>query len=84
MTLMTAKAQRLLREALDLPPKTRGQLAASLLDSLDDGAADAGAERAWAREIDRRLDALDSGKAKTVPWREVEKGLLKSRRGKRG
>jgi putative addiction module component (TIGR02574 family) len=76
---MTAKAHRLLHEALELPPKARGDLAASLIDSLDD-AADPSAEKAWAAEVDRRLDALDSGKAKTVPWSQVEKGLLKSGR----
>lgn len=76
---MTAKAQRLLQEALALSPKARGDLAASLIDSLDK-AADPDAEQAWAVEIDRRLDALDSGKAKTVPWSQVERGLLKARR----
>ena len=76
---MTVKAQRLLQEALDLPPKARGDLAASLIDSLDEG-TDRGVERAWAAEIDRRLDALESGKAKTVPWSQVEKGLLKRQR----
>jgi putative addiction module component (TIGR02574 family) len=77
---VTAKMRRLLQKALELPPKARGDLAASLIDRLDD-AADPGAEKAWAAEIDRRLDALDSGKAKTVPWSQVEKGLLKLRRG---
>lgn len=35
------------------------------------------AEASWVAEIDRRLDALDSGRAKTVSWRAVEQGLLK-------
>lgn len=70
------KVARLLQEALELRPRARGRLAATLLDSLD-GPADPDAEASWEKEIDRRLDALDAGKSKTVPWRRVEKGLLK-------
>jgi putative addiction module component (TIGR02574 family) len=77
-----SKTQRLLLEALELPPRSRGRLAASLIDSLDDG-VDPDAEASWIAEIDRRLDALDAGKAKTVPWAAVEKGLLKRRRVRR-
>ena len=74
-----SKAQRLLQEALGLPPKTRGRLAASLIDSLDDR-VDSDAAASWHAEMDRRLDALDAGKAKTVSWRKVEQGLLTPRR----
>jgi putative addiction module component (TIGR02574 family) len=28
-------------------------------------------EAAWSEEIARRIEDLDSGKAKTVPWEEV-------------
>lgn len=71
------KVARLLQEALELPPRARGRIAATLIDSLD-GRADPDAEVSWQSEIDRRLDALDAGRANTVPWRKVEKGLLKS------
>lgn len=77
-----SKADRLLQEALELPPRSRGRIAASLIESLD-ARVDPDAEASWIVEIDRRLDALDAGKAKTVPWRKVEQGLLKPRRAAR-
>jgi putative addiction module component (TIGR02574 family) len=77
-----SKAERLLQEALELPPRSRGRLAASLIQSLDER-SDPDAEASWTAEIDRRLDDLDAGKAKTVPWRKVERGLLKRRRAAR-
>ena len=81
MKLMS-KTERLLQEALELPPRARGRLAANLIDSLD-ARVDPDVEVSWAREIDRRLDALDAGKAKTVSWSKVEQGLLKRRRASR-
>jgi putative addiction module component (TIGR02574 family) len=35
-------------------------------------AADASA---WNQEIARRIEDLDSGKAKTIPWEEVQKQI---------
>ena len=77
-----SKAERLLQEALELPLRSRGRLAASLIQSLDER-VDPDAETSWTVEIDRRLDALDAGTARTVPWRRVERGLLKPRRAAR-
>ncbi|MGH9636565.1 MAG: addiction module protein [Candidatus Angelobacter sp.] len=30
---------------------------------------------AWDQEIARRIDELDSGKAKTIPWDEVQRRI---------
>jgi putative addiction module component (TIGR02574 family) len=79
---MTAKAVRLLEEALQLPPTSRADLASTLIRSLDNE-SDADAETAWAAEIDRRVTELDSGKVKTIPWSKVEEKLLKARRARR-
>lgn len=79
---MTAKAVRLLEEALQLPPTSRADLASTLIRSLDNE-SDADAETAWAAEIDRRVAELDSGKVKTIPWSKVEEKLLKARRARR-
>jgi putative addiction module component (TIGR02574 family) len=68
-----------LNEALELPPRARGRLVASLIDSLD-GPPAADAAASWDREIDRRLSALDAGKARTVPWAEVDRGFQARRR----
>jgi putative addiction module component (TIGR02574 family) len=68
---MSPETEQLLQKALSLPAEDRGALAASLLDSLDQ-AVDEDAETAWQQEISRRMDEIRSGKAKTIPWREVQ------------
>lgn len=79
---MTAKAARVLQDALQLPPKTRADIAGTLLESLDEP-ADEGVEEAWAQEIERRIHDVESGKVKLVPWSEVRRGLRKRVAGKR-
>jgi len=32
-------------------------------------------EFAWEQEIARRIEELDSGKAKTIPWEEVQRRI---------
>jgi putative addiction module component (TIGR02574 family) len=76
------KARKLLDAALELPARARGRLAVSLIDSLD-GGPDADAATSWEREINRRLNALDAGKARAVPWTEVKRRLQVRRRGTR-
>lgn len=45
-----------------------------LIESFD-GVTDADVESSWEEEISRRISDLDSGKAKTVPWEEVQKRI---------
>ena len=71
---MTQQAFDLLQKALSLSEEERADLACSLMESLD-AAVDEGAESAWNEEINRRIAELDSGKAKTVPWDEVQRRL---------
>jgi putative addiction module component (TIGR02574 family) len=71
---------RLLKKALALPPAARSALAGSLLDSLDDK-VDASAEEEWSREIARRIEELDSGKVKPVPWAEARRQISALRNG---
>ena len=66
---------RLLEEALRLPAEARAALAGTLLESLDES-SDEDAEAAWAEEISRRVQAIDSGEAKLVPWAEARKRIL--------
>ncbi len=65
----------LLKEALQLPADARVALAGSLLDSLDQE-VDEDAETAWQLEINRRIEDLDSGKVKTVPWSEARRRIF--------
>ena len=64
----------LLKKALALPVEARAALAGSLLDTLDE-TVDEEVEASWQREIASRIEQLDSGKAKTIPWTEVRKRL---------
>jgi putative addiction module component (TIGR02574 family) len=60
---------KLLTIALKLPEHQRAEIAARLLQSLD-GPPDEGVDEAWAKEIERRCAALDSGEAVTSDWNE--------------
>jgi len=62
----------LLKHALTLPDKERAELASSLINSLDP-TIDTNADLAWQEEIARRLEEVESGRVKTVPWEEVRR-----------
>jgi putative addiction module component (TIGR02574 family) len=68
---MTQRSLELLQQALTLPEEERADLAASLLNSLDTS-PDPDAESLWQEEVSRRASHLDSGKAKTIPWQDVQ------------
>ena len=72
---MSPRAQELLREAMALSVKERADLAAELLASLDDGAAEdpAEVEAAWAAEIERRARRVIAGETAGVPWDDVRR-----------
>lgn len=74
---MPRAAAEILHEALSLPPEARAALADSLLGSLEND-IDPDAEQAWREEIERRVIALEEGRARLVPWVEV-RGRLMSR-----
>jgi putative addiction module component (TIGR02574 family) len=82
MFSMTLKAQRVLREALNLPPRARADIAGTLLRSLDQS-EDPGVESAWEAEVERRIHDVDSGRVKLVPWTQVRRRLQTAlRRGR--
>jgi putative addiction module component (TIGR02574 family) len=69
---MTQEVTELLKKALALPAEARAALAGSLLESLD-VTVDASAEEEWNEEIARRIQELDSGKVKPIPWAEARR-----------
>ncbi len=71
---MTEEVSDLLKKALALPAEARAALAGSLLESLED-TVDASAEEAWSQEIARRIEELDSGKVKPIPWAEARRQI---------
>lgn len=67
---MTIGGERILRDALQLPPEDRAGLAKELLASLD-GDAEPGAEAAWAMEFERRAHRVLSGESVAEDWTAV-------------
>ena len=72
---MTAEVSELLKKALALPPEARAALADSLLESLDEEPVDEGVEAAWSEEIKRRIEEIDSGKVKPIPWEAARRQI---------
>ncbi len=72
---MTSNAIKLLEDALGLPENDRADLAARLIDSLDQHGDD-DAPLAWDAEIARRIADVDSGSVKPVPWPEARRMIL--------
>ena len=79
---MSPRTQQVLREALQLPPKARADIAGTLLRSLDSG-EDPNVEQAWAAEVERRVAEVDSGKVKLVPWERARRRLRATLRNAR-
>jgi putative addiction module component (TIGR02574 family) len=71
---VTREVSELLEKALALPPEARAALAGSLLESLDE-TVDPSAEAQWSAEIARRIEELDSGQVKTIPWAEARRQI---------
>jgi len=59
----------MIKEALSLSPKEKSQIIEALLLSLDQ--PDSKIEDIWNKEVDRRLDAIENGSTKTIPYNEV-------------
>ena len=66
--------RQLLVEALRLSEEERAALAGELIQSLD-REVDPDAEAAWAAEVRARLDRIDAGDAKTIPWSEARRRI---------
>ena len=77
-----ATAKEILTMLLKLPASEPDEIAVELIRSLDE-AEDIGAEEAWARELERRVEDVLSGRAKTEPWELVRKRLEDKVRNRR-
>lgn len=71
---MSPQSQTLLKSALLLPEAERAEIAATLIRSLDVD-ADPNADAAWAAEIARRIESIDNGSVKLVPWDDLIREL---------
>lgn len=77
---MNSESQQLLESALALPHSDRAELAASLIHSLD-AESDEDVDAAWALEIQRRIQSIDDGEVKLVPWDDVMREMRDRRHG---
>jgi len=70
---MGNEARTLLTAALALADNDRADLAAELLASLDEPAADSqeDIDRLWAAEIERRANRVLGGDSQGEPWEQV-------------
>lgn len=69
-SVMSELADKLLTEAMKLTVRERARVAAELIASVD-GEADDDAEIAWAREIDRRVERVETEGPKGDDWQAV-------------
>jgi hypothetical protein len=67
--------KRVFEEALQLPERARAALAAELIATLDD-TNDPDAEALWSTEIRKRLDEIDSGAVRPIPWSEARRRIF--------
>jgi putative addiction module component (TIGR02574 family) len=67
---MSSLVDELSARAKALSAEERARLAEELLESLQ-GEADADAEAAWDREIERRVAEIESGAVRLIPAEEV-------------
>ncbi|MFZ0299972.1 MAG: addiction module protein [Candidatus Sulfotelmatobacter sp.] len=75
MAQMTRQVSELLERALTLSTQERGLLIDRLIETLDDEPAEEGVEEAWAKEIERRMDDIRSGRVETIPAEQVRDRL---------
>lgn len=71
---MSTDAESLYQAALHLPEDERFLLANRLLESVE-GERDPDYDEAWAAEIGRRIEEIENGTAKMIPWEEVRARL---------
>ena len=76
---MKPVVEDVVRQALKLDEHDRAEVAARLLDSLEQ--VDTGAEDIWAAELERRAAELESGGVQGVPWEDLRERLMRGRRG---
>ena len=81
--MFVTKSKSIIASALQLPREERARVAREIIASLDEP-ADQNVEAAWLAEVERRLDEVERGSAKLVPWdvvrQRVEERLRAVRR----
>lgn len=71
---MKQQTNELAQKALTLPVDERLALVRVFIESLRE-VSDVDVDRAWEKEISRRVSDLDAGKASTVSWKEIRERI---------
>jgi putative addiction module component (TIGR02574 family) len=71
---MMARAAHLIKEALELSPEERVDVATELLASVEEAHEDV--EEAWAEEIERRAGRVLSDESAGTPWAETRARIV--------
>lgn len=72
---MVRNVETLLEAALRLSEAERGELAAKLLDSLEED-PDGDVDATWGEEIRLRIEEIESGKEVPIPWDQARKMIF--------
>lgn len=72
--------EKLLAAALRLKPRQRAAMADRLVESLP---PDPQVEAAWEVEIKKRIDEIESGAVKPIPWSIARRQIFAARRKKK-
>jgi putative addiction module component (TIGR02574 family) len=75
---MKPVVEDVVRQALKLDEHDRAEVAARLLDSLEQ--ADTEAESVWLGGLERRAAELESGAVQGIPWEDLRERLMRGRR----
>jgi len=67
---MSENTEKILAEALELPPIERAELIEELLSSFEFPARKS-IDKLWAKEVEDRIDAYQKGEITTTPAKEV-------------
>lgn len=67
-------SKQLLADALRLPEEERAAIAGELIESLETD-VDPETEAAWSAEIRARLERVDAGLARAIPWSEARRRI---------
>jgi putative addiction module component (TIGR02574 family) len=67
------KTKDLFDEAISLPVEVRTQLVDKLLQSLNPTQTEI--DKLWAKEAEKRVDEISTGKVKTIPGNQVIKRI---------
>ena len=71
---MTAKSKNYRSRPLSFRKQHRPLVAVGLLESLEEDDHPAVLDKAWAKEIRRRIKEVDEGEAELIPWEVVAQG----------